>query len=547
MEWSPVGDPSSGVWAPQWICVQCSRTVDSPILPGCSVNPCSQCAEVPHLVVDCAVDARWMWCFQCQRRQDFLPQSVTMESTPDPSWFSHGLLASLGSLYGWGSPPVTQPGTGSQSWLFCPLISLGCLQQSAPVVFLRTAQDPESLCLTGSVKSGLHMKGTSSNSTVNICRLCLRNVMLRWHCSRIGNVVIICQPVCKNCAPLHTSWQPFMRGCLRNAGFLNRGSVVPPTTDIDVPEAASVATNPLNPSTSPPSSARLVDNQVPPSTVSPFSLAAPPVPTQLPVPRVVSNPFVDLHPNTESSHSGPPSFSEGGPVRLTRFVEPGTHQSERKGTTAWGVWLRVDQWPTTLGRHPRLQCGVLYHVANRTLSFHGIARDAVQFLLLFEVGRILLSLSCLPFDHQVLELKLIALRPVAPSHNVRLLACRVPATSGPPGLHTTTRELQTCTFQGPGTSNTTKIPRKDPKTEKKERKLWRESEKKREILGPPTLRGPTFRGSTLRGSTLRGPTLRGPTLRGPPFWAPPFWAPPFGAPPFRASQFGAPPSADALA
>ena len=24
---------------------------------GCSVNPCSQCAEAPHLVVDCAVDA----------------------------------------------------------------------------------------------------------------------------------------------------------------------------------------------------------------------------------------------------------------------------------------------------------------------------------------------------------------------------------------------------------------------------------------------------------------------------------------------------------
>ena len=36
------------------------------------VNACSQCfAEVPDLVVDCAVDARWMWCFQCQRRQDF--------------------------------------------------------------------------------------------------------------------------------------------------------------------------------------------------------------------------------------------------------------------------------------------------------------------------------------------------------------------------------------------------------------------------------------------------------------------------------------------
>ena len=32
------------------------------------------------------------------------------------------------------------------------------------------------------------------------------------------------------------------------------------------------------------------------------------------------------------------------------------------------------------------------------------------------------SFSCLPFDRQVLELKLIALRPVVPSHNVRLLS-----------------------------------------------------------------------------------------------------------------------------
>ena len=42
----------------------------------------------------------------------------------------------------------------------------------------------------------------------------------------------------------------------------------------------------------------------------------------------------------------------------------------------------------------------------------------------------------------------------------------------PQGLHTTVRELQMCTFQGPGASNTTKIPRKDPQErENKERKL----------------------------------------------------------------------------
>ena len=58
--------------------------------------------------------------------------------------------------------------------------------------------------------------------------------------------------------------------------------------------------------------------------------------------------------------------------------------------------------------------------------------------------------------------------------------CRVetPAALGPPGLHTTTRELQTCTFEGPGAANTTKIPRKDPLERKKERKLWRAREKK---------------------------------------------------------------------
>ena len=72
-------------------------------------------------------------------------------------------------------------------------------------------------------------------------------------------------------------------------------------------------------------------------------------------------------------------------IAAGRFEHIGHASIRVEGTTAWSVWLRVDQWPTALGRHPRLRCCVLYHVANRTLSFHGIARDAVQFLLpLFE-------------------------------------------------------------------------------------------------------------------------------------------------------------------
>ena len=70
---------------------------------------------------------------------------------------------------------------------------------------------------------------------------------------------------------------------------------------------------------------------------------------------------------------------------------------------------------------------------------------------------------------------------------------------GPLGLHMTTRELQPCTFERPGASNTIKIPREDPQ------RGWREREKKARThpsgphpfwvwaptLGAPTLRAPT--------------------------------------------------------
>ena len=30
----------------------------------------------------------------------------------------------FGDLYGWGSGPITAPGSGTHSWLLCPLISM---------------------------------------------------------------------------------------------------------------------------------------------------------------------------------------------------------------------------------------------------------------------------------------------------------------------------------------------------------------------------------------------------------------------------------------
>ena len=106
------------------------------------------------------------------------------------------------------------------------------------------------------------------------------------------------------------------------------------------------------------------------------------------------------------------------------------------------------------------------------------------------------------------------------------LSCETPRALGPPGLHTTTRELQTCTFESPGLrkhhQNST---RRHPERETKRAKMEAgEREKKSEILGPPIFGAPKFRarfslglGPTLR-SSLFGPPRSRPDLLGPAFW-----------------------------
>ena len=88
---------------------------------------------------------------------------------------------------------------------------------------------------------------------------------------------------------------------------------------------------------------------------------------------------------------------------------------------------------------------------------------------------------------------------------------------------------QTCTFEGPGASNTTKIPREDPQRGKKRMNFAAGEGKKARNFGPPPFGPPLFLGLVLHPS---GP---------PPFGSPHFGAPPFGAPPFGAPPFGAPP------
>ena len=128
MEWSPL--MVSNAWSPQWLCRQCCRTVgEPPSLPGV---PCSRCGvQCQVLVTDFSSGDSGMWCPNCQLRtecENAQSRPIVQDSArPQPNWFTHGPLSTFGHLYGWGAAPTSPPGSGSQSWLLCPLISLGLL------------------------------------------------------------------------------------------------------------------------------------------------------------------------------------------------------------------------------------------------------------------------------------------------------------------------------------------------------------------------------------------------------------------------------------
>ena len=110
------------------------------------------------------------------------------------------------------------------------------------------------------------------------------------------------------------------------------------------------------------------------------------------------------------------------------------------------------------------------------------------------------------------------------------LSCENPAASGPPGLHMTTRELQTCTFERTGASNTTKIPRKRPTKEGGKNKNCGGRGKKSAKFWAPPFGSPQLRRHTTSGPAFSGfgPPFGPPTPSGPP--TPPNFGPHYFGP-----------------
>ena len=89
-------------------------------------------------------------------------------SVDPPDWFSHGPLSCFDSLYGWGSSRPSPPGSGTQSWLFCPLISLGLALAESNRGFLLIPLAVASKFLPSNPSSGAPMLRTSSKLTTPI-------------------------------------------------------------------------------------------------------------------------------------------------------------------------------------------------------------------------------------------------------------------------------------------------------------------------------------------------------------------------------------------
>ena len=127
MEWSPSHHVTSDQWSPQWICARCSRSVGLQDFPSRPTSHCPQCSDSNlTFVLDCSSNVHWTWCSRCQQRGVEVPRSPfpVPQSVGVSGWFSRGPFSHMGRLYGWGDSPITPPGGGPQSWLFCPLISL---------------------------------------------------------------------------------------------------------------------------------------------------------------------------------------------------------------------------------------------------------------------------------------------------------------------------------------------------------------------------------------------------------------------------------------
>ena len=138
MEWSPIhpsAQRSSSDWVLQWVCRSCGSSTSMQDIPALPAVSCPQYSSSVAIVFDRPTGRVVRFYVSCQLvvPHDSVspPPQLPVPPAPAPppdneppaDWFSHCPLSRFPSLCGWGRGDPTPPGSGTQSWLFCPLIS----------------------------------------------------------------------------------------------------------------------------------------------------------------------------------------------------------------------------------------------------------------------------------------------------------------------------------------------------------------------------------------------------------------------------------------
>ena len=128
MEWSPIhpfAQGSSSAWVPQWVCRSYGSSASIQDIPDLPTVSCSRCSSSAAVVFQ---QAHWT---RCSFLRLLLTRCPSRQCRPPTSTSHTGASSSTQQILLIGSCTVLfpifhpSPGSGTQSWLFCPLISLG--------------------------------------------------------------------------------------------------------------------------------------------------------------------------------------------------------------------------------------------------------------------------------------------------------------------------------------------------------------------------------------------------------------------------------------
>ena len=385
MEWSPV-HPEVGhdEWIMQWICRSCGRNITLSDVPSLQPGQCVACSSPLGLVVDAHSGHATRCCTSCPRAAVLCAEQPVGDV---PSWFSSGPLSGFGALFGWGSGPLTVPGSGTQSWMFCSLISLGLeraevLRAVVPFSVGGRAQSPPDQAQFWH-RNVLHVIEAWTEHFMGFSSSDPRAVALTSRESwGVGGDHLSPQ--------LQESMVPGEVLSMMTVWLTAQVSQF--QRDSQVPDSPTHTDSPFNQpdvSVVPPAQGRSPFNDVQPtsgavseSVVVSHLFAHVVSPTDLPRPAQSTSLTVTAAPEVVAG---------AGPRRLTRFLEMprdpvystlrglinagrfnhiGHPNVRLEGQTAWGVWLRVD-----LGEEltaPGLALGVVSSTMSPIESWHSM-------------------------------------------------------------------------------------------------------------------------------------------------------------------------------